>query len=68
MADYIWILYLVIGFVAGLIATNIAWYSNVWGILHIKEVDNGWSYMIELTGPFSEVTKNKYVVLRTSHK
>lgn len=68
MADYIWILYLIIGFVAGLIATNVIWYSNVWGILHVKEDDEAWHYIIELTGPFEEVVKNKYIVLRTSHK
>lgn len=68
MADYIWIVYVVLGFIAGLIATNIIWYSNVWGILHIEETDEMFKYIIEFTGPFEEVVKNKYIVLRTSHK
>lgn len=68
MIEYLWLVYLIIGFAAGIIASGIVWYSKVWGILHIKEIDEGWCYTIELTGPFEEVTKNKYVVLRTSHK
>lgn len=68
MIEYLWLVYLIAGFAAGIIASSIVWYSKVWGILHIKEIDDGWSYMIELTGQFEEVTKNKYVVLRTSHK
>lgn len=68
MIEYLWLVYLIAGFAAGMIASSIVWYSKVWGILHIKEVDEGWRYTIELTGPFEEVTKNKYVVLRTSHK
>lgn len=68
LVTYSWVLYLIVGFVAGLIASSIVWYSRVWGILHVKEEDEVWHYLIELTGPFEEVTKNKYVVLRTSHK
>lgn len=68
MIEYLWLVYLIAGFAAGMIASSIVWYSKVWGILHIKEVDEGWLYTIELTGQFEEVTKNKYVVLRTSHK
>lgn len=68
MIEYLWLVYLIAGFAAGIIASGIAWYSKVWGILHIKEIDEGLVLTVELTGPFEEVMKNKYVVLRTSHK
>lgn len=68
MADYIWALYLLIGFVAGIIGANIIWFSRVWGILHVDEKEDRYNYTIEFIGAFEEVSHNKYVVLRTSHK
>ena len=68
MIEYLWLVYLITGFVAGIIASGIVWYSKVWGILHITEIDEMLVLTVELTGPFEEVMKNKYVVLRTSHK
>jgi len=66
--NYIWIIVYLLGFIAGLIGTNIVWYSRVWGILHVSKRDDAINYAIELTGPFEEVSNNKYIVLRTSHK
>ena len=68
MIEYLWLVYLIAGFAAGIIASGIVWYSKVWGILHITEIDEMLVLTVELTGPFEEVMKNKYVVLRTSHK
>ena len=68
MMDYIWMIYVLIGFAAGIVSANIVWFSRVWGILHVSERDETINYAIELTGPFEEVVNNKYVVLRTSHK
>ena len=68
MIEYLWLVYLIAGFAAGIIASGIVWYSTVWGILHITEIDEMLVLTVELTGPFEEVMKNKYVVLRTSHK
>lgn len=66
--DYAWLLYLLLGFIAGIIGASIVWYSRVWGVLHIDKNGEKWRYTIEFTGRFEEVSQNKYVVLRTSHK
>ena len=68
MTDYIWMIYVLIGFAAGIVGANIVWFSRVWGIQHVSKRGDTMNYAIELTGPFEEVTNNKYVVLRTSHK